>query len=129
MTHASHTPGGGWRRPLWLVGALAAVVGLSFLVARPRTDNGSVAINYSSVKGAKPPGLQIYLRRADELRVLVPGTPVRAGDTLRFIARISAPRYLVVRTRDAAGNQRRLFPPADAAGAEARLVQPGEALP
>jgi len=121
----------GLRRPLWLLASLGAVVGLAFLVARPRTDTSPLAVNYTGAKSAKPPGLQIYLHRADEVRILAPGTPVRAGDSLRFVARIATPRYLVVRARDTAGKQRLLFPPADAAGGggEARRVQPGEALP
>jgi hypothetical protein len=123
------------RRPLWLMGSLAAVVGLAFLVARPRTDTTPVAVNYTGVKSAKPPGLQIYLHRADEVRILAPGTPVRAGDALRFVARIAEPRYLAVRARDAAGNEQILFPAAGAdagaggGGVDAQRVQPGQALP
>src|SRR4051812_14306521 len=89
------------RRPLWLAGVLAAVVGLAFLVARPRTDTSPVAVNYTGSKVVKPPGLQIYLQREGEMRVLAPGTPVHAGDALHFVARVSEPRYLAVRARDA----------------------------
>jgi hypothetical protein len=120
-----------WSRPLGLVAVLAAVVGLAFLVARPRTDMRTVAVDHTGAKGVHPPGLRIDVRHGEEVRTLVPGTPLRAGDTLRFIPRISAPRYLIVRTRDAGGRQRILFPAAaDAGDATAALtVQPGQALP
>jgi len=121
-------------RPLALIGALGAVVGLAFLVARPRTDAPTVALDHTGDRGTHPPGLRIDVRRGEEVRTLAPGTPLRAGDVLRFVPRIPAPRYLVVRARDAAGHERVLFPPAageaDAgAAASAVLVQPGEPLP
>ena len=115
------------KRVLGLTAAIAAVVGLAFLVARPRADTDPVAVNLAGTKGSRPPGLKIFLQRGPELAVLDPATELRRGDALRFVVRASAPRYLVVRARDGAGHERVLFP---GRGAEtAALVRPDQALP
>jgi hypothetical protein len=115
------------KRVLGLTAALAAVVGLAFLVARPRADTETVAVNLAGSKEHRPPGLKVFLQRGPELAVLDPATELRRGDALRFVVRASAPRYLVVRARDGAGRERVLFP---GRGAEtAALVRPDQALP
>jgi hypothetical protein len=117
------------KRALALVAILAAICGLAFLVARPSAEPPA-ATPYVGERGAsraKASGLAISLRRGAEVdaRPLAPGTPVRAGDTLRFSVRAERPRYLLVRLRDGAGAATTVFPSGDAAA----LVRPGEVLP
>ncbi|HET6151095.1 MAG TPA: hypothetical protein VFH68_26400 [Polyangia bacterium] len=122
-----HSAGRPWARALGLTAAIALVIGLAFLVARPRADTQPVAVNLAAQKGPRPPGLKIFLQRAGELQILDPTTELRRGDALRFVVRASAPRYLVVRLRDGAGHERVVFPRAGAR--DAALVRPDAALP
>jgi hypothetical protein len=116
------------KRPLILVGVLGAIVGLAFLVARPSADPPA-ATPYQGVRGAsraKASGLGISLRRGAEVSALAPGTPVRAGDTLRFVVKAERPRHLMVRLRDGQTPAATIFPEGSAASAP---VKPGETLP
>jgi hypothetical protein len=120
------------KRPLFLVAILAAIVGLAFLVARPSAEPPA-ATPYVGQRGASratASGLGVSLRRDGEVdaRPLAPGTPVRAGDVLRFSVRAERPRYLLVRLRDGAAAAATIFPAAAGATA-AELVRPGETLP
>lgn len=115
------------KRVLGLTAVLAAVVGLSFVVARPPADTETVAVNLAGSKEHRPPGLKIFLQRGADLAVLEPATELRRGDALRFVVRATGPRYLVVRARDGAGRERVVFP---GGGADAAaLVRPDQALP
>ena len=110
---------------------LAAIGGLAFLVARPSAEPPA-ATPYVGLRGASrtnASGLAVSLRPPGEVdvRPLAPGTPVHAGDVLRFSVRAEKARYLLVRLRDGAGAATTVFPPGGAASAV--LVQPGEALP
>jgi hypothetical protein len=117
---------GPWRA-LGFAGGLALVVGLAFLVARPR--GGAPAESpYAGARGAsrgQAAGMQILVRRGGELRALQPGTPLHAGDVLRFVVRGERERYVVVRMRDAGGPASTLFP----AAGQAASVSPGATLP
>ena len=117
----------GLKRVLGLTAALGAIVGLSFVVGRSCINTDTVAVNYATTRGPRPPGLKIFLQRGQELSVLDPATELHPGDQLRFVVRASAPRYLVLRARDGAGHERLLFPPASAE--TATLVRPDQALP
>jgi hypothetical protein len=115
------------KRPAILVGALAFIVGLAFLVARPSREPPA-ATPYLGERGAsrvKASGLGIALVRAGETKPLAPGTPLAAGDRLRLTVRAEHARHLLVRMRDGAGAATTVFPAADASA----LVQPGAALP
>jgi hypothetical protein len=74
-------------------------------------------------------GLAVSLRRDGEVdaRPLAPGTPVRAGDVLRFRVRAEHARYLLVRLREGDRPPTTIFPTPGAPAAA--LVQPGETLP
>jgi len=101
------------RRALILVAILAAISGLAFLVARPAAEPPA-ATPYVGKRGAsrvKASGLGVSLLRAGEITALAPGTPVRAGDVLRFSVRAEQPRYLLVRMRDGASAATTIFPP------------------
>jgi hypothetical protein len=116
------------KRALILIGALLFMGGLAVLVARPSADPPA-ATPYDGVRGAsraKASGLGISLRRGAEVRPLAPGTPVREGDTLRFVVRAERPRHLLVRLRDGQAAPTTIFP---ATGADSAPVKPGEALP
>ena len=126
----SPSPGGRhavlWR-VLGLSGAIAAIVGLAFVVGRPHGNAERVAVTYASTKGPRPPGLKIFLQRGGEVAVLDPATELHRGDALRFVVRATAPHYLVVRVRDGAGREQILFP---RNGVQtAALVRPEQALP
>jgi hypothetical protein len=123
----SARPGRPLARVLGLTAAIALIVGLAFLVARPSADPNPVAVNLAAQKGPRPPGLKIFLQRGPDLGILDPATELRAGDALRLVVRAGAPRYLVVRLRDGAGQERLVFPGAGAR--TAALVQPDAALP
>ena len=119
------------KRALILAAILAAIGGLAFLVARPAAEPPA-ATPYVGMRGASrvnASGLGISLRRDGEVdvRPLAPGTPVHAGDVLRFSVRAEKARYLLVRLRDAAADATTIFPPAGTASAA--LVQPREVLP
>lgn len=115
-----------WRRLLWMTAAAAVVAGLALVVARPRRQ-ARVDTPYADLKGAsraKKAGLQIVVRRGDEVRNLDPMAALRAGDRLHFRVRADRPRYLTVRVRGPAGDVR-VFP---GSGATAALTKPGQSL-
>jgi hypothetical protein len=118
------------RRPRWwLIGCglgATAVAALWLVVVRPRPPSEAA---WDGIKGAVTAGgqptLSVFVKRGDKVRVLEPGQPLRAGDALRFVARLDRPRFVELRARDASGRERTLFPE----GPTAAQVQPGQALP
>ena len=117
------------RRPLILVGALALLTGLAFLVARPSVPDPTTN-PYAGKRGGsldKSAGLLIRYRRGDEVRSVEPQTVLRAGDVLDFKVRGEEASYLEVRLRDGAGAIQTIFP-AGGAPTSAK-VSPGDALP
>jgi hypothetical protein len=112
-----------WRT--WLLGGslVAAAAAVALMVAPSRRL--SEAEPYRGRKGAAAPPLTIFVKRGSDVWALGPGQKVRAGDALRFVARVERSRYLELRGRDGAGQERTLFPGGDSAA----LVTPGEALP
>jgi hypothetical protein len=117
------------RRPLILVGALALLTGLAFLVARPSVPDPTTN-PYAGKRGGsldKSAGLLIRYRRGDEVRSVEPQTVLRAGDVLDFKVRGEEASYLEVRLRDGAGAVQTIFP---AGGAPTTpKVSPGDTLP
>jgi hypothetical protein len=118
-----------WRPRWWLVGCslgATAVAAALLIVARPRPQPDGA---WDGLKGAVPSGdgaaLSVFVKRGDKVKVLEPGQPLRAGDALRFVARLDRPRFVELRARDAAGNERTLFPQ----GPTAVQLRPGQALP
>jgi hypothetical protein len=116
-------------RPFVFAGAGVLVIGLAFLVGRPRVPD-PVSNPYAGKRGAsraKAAGLQVYYRRGEAReQAVAPATVLRAGDQLRFVVRGEGPLHVEVRVRD--GDQ----PPATAfpAGAgETKVAAPGETLP
>ncbi|HVZ71104.1 MAG TPA: hypothetical protein VHJ20_01910 [Polyangia bacterium] len=108
---------------------LAFITGLAFLVARPSREQAA-ATPYVGERGASratASGLGVAFTRAGQTKPLAPGTPLAAGDRLRFTVRAERSRHLLVRLRDGAGAATTIFP-TDDAGASAP-VQPGETLP
>ncbi|HVU51057.1 MAG TPA: hypothetical protein VHL80_10250 [Polyangia bacterium] len=119
------------KRALVLAAILLAMGGLAFLVARPGAEPPA-ATPYVGLRGASranASGLAVSIRRAGEVDALplAPGTPVRAGEVLRFRVRAEHARYLLVRLRDGGSAPVTIFPAGGAASAA--LVQPGETLP
>jgi hypothetical protein len=115
-----------WRRLLWMTAAAVVVAGLALLVARPRRP-ARVDTPYADLKGAsraKKAGLQIVVRRGEEVRNLDPMAALRGGDRLHFRVRADRPRYLEVRVRGPAGDVR-VFPET---GTAAVLVRPRQSL-
>jgi hypothetical protein len=116
------------RRTAILVGALAFLVGLAFLVARPsRPDVATTP--YAGVRGAsrsRAAGLAVFYTRGADERAVEPATLLRAGDVLRFVVRGERPRHVEVRARDGDRPAVTLFP---AAAGETKVVAPGESLP
>jgi DNA-directed RNA polymerase specialized sigma24 family protein len=115
-----------WGRALWLGGAAVGVAALALLVARPPVPDRDT-VPYAGLRGAsrtRAAGIEIAVRRGEEVRPLQPATAVRAGDRLHFKVRAERPRHLELRARTAAGEVT-LFP---AAGTTAALVRPGQAL-
>jgi hypothetical protein len=117
-----------WKRLLWMTGAAAVVAGLALVVARPRKPQRAET-PYAEAKGAsraKKSGLQIRLRRGEEVQNLDPFAALRRGDRLHFRVRGERARYLELRVRGPEGTVR-VFP--DGAGtATAALVTPGQSL-
>jgi hypothetical protein len=116
------------KRALVLVGALALMAGLAFLVAHP-TGEPPAATPYLGERGASrttASGLAIWYARDGESHPLAPGTHLRADDQLRFSVRAERPRYLMVRLRDGADAAVTIFPIGED---QAPLVQPRQALP
>jgi hypothetical protein len=100
------------RRALVFAGAIALLVGLAFIVARPSVPD--VATNpYEGVRGAsraKATGIAISVRRGDEVLAVEPGVTVRAGDRMVFRMRGEKARYLELRVRDGNGPEVTLAP-------------------
>jgi hypothetical protein len=123
---------------LILVGALALLTGLAFLVARPSVPDPTTN-PYAGKRGGsldKSAGLLIRYRRGDEVRSVEPQTVLRAGDILDFKVRGEEPSYLEVRLRDGAGAIQTIFPtsptsPTSPTGGApiSSKVFPGDALP
>ncbi len=115
------------KRALGLTGILAALVGLAFLVARPRVPDPA-SEPYVGVRGAsraKAAGLAVHFNRGGEDRTVEPATVLRAGDRLRFVVRGERPRQLEVRVRDGANAPATIFP---GAARETAEVRPGDTL-
>ncbi len=115
------------RHRWWLIGFSAAAVAAALLIVarpRPRPDAAWDGIK-GSVPGANATALSVFVKRGDKVRVLEPGQPLRAGDAVRFVARLDRPRFVELRARDAAGRERTLFPE----GPTAVQLRPGEPLP
>jgi hypothetical protein len=117
------------KRALILIGALAFILGLAMLIVRPSAPPPATQ-PYARAKGASlvtTSGLALSFRRDGEVHALEPGTPLHAGDVLRFKVRAERARQLVVRMRDGDAAATTVFP---AGGAkDAVLVQPGDVLP
>src|SRR3954471_8045893 len=117
------------KRALALTGILAALVGLAFLVARPRVPDPA-SEPYVGVRGAsraKAAGLEVHFSRDDVESAVDPATVLRAGDRLRFVVRGERPRHVEVRLRDGGAAPATVFPAAGAG--ETVLVAPRETLP
>ena len=116
------------KRALVLTGALALLVGLAFLVARPPVPdpatNPSAGVRGGSL--AQAAGLQITYRRDVTDLPADPGTVLREGDGLRFVYRGQHARYLELRARDGDRPPATIFPVDRGA---AQLVRPGQPLP
>jgi hypothetical protein len=116
------------RRPLILAGALALLIGLAFLVARPSVPDPATN-PYAGKRGGsldRSAGLLIRYHRGDEVRSVEPQTVLRAGDGLDLKVRGEKASYLEVRLRDGATAPRTIFP-ADAPTTQ--QVAPGDTLP
>ena len=117
------------KRALVLIGILAALVGLAFLVARPHVPDPATE-PYVGVRGAsraKATGLEVHYDRAGAVDApLRPATVLQAGDRLRFVMRGERARHVEVRLRDGDAAPATVFP---AGGGETPLVQPRETLP
>jgi hypothetical protein len=116
------------RALIWLgIGAL--LIGLAFLVGRPRVPDRA-AEPYVGVRGAsraKAAGLEVhFLRAGDKERAVDPRTVLRAGDVLRFAVRGERARHVEVRLRDGEVAPATVFP---VSASETTLVQPRETLP
>ena len=116
-------------RPLVFAGVGVLLVGVAFLVARPRVPDPATN-PYAGVRGGsrgKAAGLQVYYARVgDRERAVEPATVLRAGDHLRFVVRGERPRHVEVRLRDGDQPPVTLFPIGES---ETKLVLPGETLP
>jgi len=116
------------KRALIFTGIGVFIVGLAFLVARPHVPDPA-SEPYVGARGAsrsKAAGLEIHFTRGGSEQAVDPATVLRAGDTLRFVARGERARYVEVRLQDGAAAPAVVFP-ADAR--ETALVQPRETLP
>jgi len=116
------------KRALVLVGILAALVGLAFLVARPRVPDPA-SEPYVGVRGAsraKAAGLEVHFRRGGVEEAVDPRTVLRVGDSLRFVVRGERARHVEVRLRDGDAAPATVFP---AGAGQTASVQPRETLP
>ena len=87
--------------------SLLAVCALALSVARPKTPRKGEA-PYAGMKGAslvKASGIQISLRRDDDVKSLGPETPIHTGDRLLFRVRAERPRFLELRVRQEQGKK------------------------
>src|SRR3954447_24802125 len=116
------------KRALALTGILAALVGLAFLVARPRVPDPATE-PYVGVRGAsrvKAAGLEVHFNRDGEERAVEPATVLRGGDVLRFVVRGERARYVEVRLRDGGAAPATVFP---GGAGQTAPGQPRETLP
>jgi len=116
------------KRALIFTGIGALLVGLAFLVARPRVPDPA-SEPYAGVRGAsraKAAGLEVHFRRGGVEEAVDPRTVLRAGDSLRFVVRGERGRHVEVRLRDGDTAPATVFP---AGAGETALVQPRETLP
>jgi hypothetical protein len=118
------TPRSGWRRAQLVRAGFVAVAAAALVVIATRPPR-EAAPAYDGLKGETAAPFAVFVKRGADVWTLGRGQKLRAGDALRFVARVSRPRYLELRGRDGGGHERTLFPE----GARAALVQPGEALP
>jgi hypothetical protein len=116
------------KRALILAAILAALVGLAFLVARPRVPDPATE-PYVGVRGAsrsKAAGLEVHYRRGDVERAVDPRTVLHAGDVLRFVVRGERMRQVEVRLRDGDAAPSTVFP---VGPGQTTPVRPRETLP
>jgi len=99
---------------------------MAFVVARPRAVKPEQLPFRGPITAArlKAAGLQITVRRGDQILTLAPGAPSRIGDRFHFRVRAEGPRYLEVLIHGP-GGEARLYP---AAGTMAAPVMPGQTL-
>ena len=116
------------KRALTWTGIGALLVGLAFLVARPRVPDPA-SEPYAGVRGAsraKAAGLEVHFLRGGVEEAVDPRTVLRAGDSLRFVVRGERTRHVEVRLRDGDAAPATVFP---AGAGETAPVQPRETLP
>jgi hypothetical protein len=116
------------KRALIFTGIGAFLVGLAFLVARPRVPDPA-SEPYVGVRGAsraRAAGLEVHFRRGGVEEGVRPATVLHAGDSLRFVVRGERARHVEVRLRDGDAAPATVFP---AGAAETVLVQPRDTLP
>jgi len=116
------------KRALTWTGIGALLVGLAFLVARPRVPDPA-SEPYAGVRGAsraKAAGLEVHFRRGGVEEAVDPRTVLHAGDSLRFVVRGERARHVEVRLRDGDAAPATVFP---AGAGETAPVQPRETLP
>ena len=115
-----------WRRIFIMSGAFIVVSVMAFVVARPRAVKPEQLPFKGPITTArlKAAGLQITVRRGDEILALAPGAPSRMGDRFHFRVRAEGPRYLELLIHGP-GGEARLYP---ATGTTAAPVKPGQTL-
>lgn len=115
-----------WRRIFFMSSAFIIVSAMAFVVARPRAVKPEQLPFRGPITAArlKAAGLQITVRRGDQILTLAPGAPSRIGDRFHFRVRAEGPRYLEVLIHGP-GGEARLYP---AAGTMAAPVMPGQTL-
>jgi hypothetical protein len=116
------------KRALILTGILGLLVGLAFLVARPRVPDPATE-PYVGVRGAsraKAAGLEVHFSRGGGDQPVEPATVLRAGDRLRFVVRGERARHVEVRLRDGDAAPATIFP---AGAGETAPIAPRETLP
>ena len=115
-----------WRRIFYMSSAFIIVSVMAFVVARPRAVKPEQLPFRGPITAArlKAAGLQITVRRGDEILALAPGAPSRMGDRFHFRVRAEGPRYLEL-VIHGPGGEARLYP---ATGTTAVPVKPGQTL-
>jgi hypothetical protein len=116
------------KRALVFTGIGALLVGLAFLVGRPRVPDRA-SEPYVGVRGAsraKTAGLELHFSRSGIEHPVEPATVLRAGDSLRIVVRGERARHVELRLRDGGAEPMTVFP---VGAAETALVQPRDTLP
>jgi hypothetical protein len=123
---ARQAPRTNWRRIFWMSAAFVAITVMAFAVARPRAVKPEQLPFRGPVTAArlKAAGLQITVRRGDQILALAPGAPSRMGDRFHFRVRAEGPRYLELLVHGP-GGEARLYP---VTGTMAVPVTPGQTL-